>query len=81
MVEATEAAQATDSGPRFEKYFDENYGRAYYFDKSTGESIWVLPEGTNEETDVLDCCQKVEEENREEDKQSEKEQVDQSKTD
>ena len=69
MVEAS-------SGPRFEKYFDENYGRAYFFDKVTGESIWVLPEGTNEETDVLDCCAKVEEEKEEEDKQSEKGEVD-----
>ena len=44
-----------EESPRFEKYFDENYKRSYYFDKRTGESIWQLPEGTDEAKDVKDC--------------------------
>ena len=44
-----------DSIIRFEKYFDENYGRAYFFDKKTGDSIWELPKGADEEKEVLDC--------------------------
>jgi hypothetical protein len=39
----------TDSSIRFEKYFDENYGRAYFFDKKTGASIWELPKDVDEE--------------------------------
>ena len=45
----------TDSSIRFEKYFDENYGRAYFFDKKTGNSIWELPKDVDEEKQVLDC--------------------------
>ena len=41
------------------KYFDVNYDRNYFFDNETNESIWVLPEGTDEDKDVLDCTEKV----------------------
>ena len=41
------------------KYFDVNYDRNYFFDNETNESIWVLPEGINEDKDILDCTEKV----------------------
>ena len=28
-----------------EKYFDETYQRAYYYNPATTESLWELPEG------------------------------------
>lgn len=55
--ETTKAAEPA-APPRFMKYYDATYQRAYYFDAETQESIWVLPEGTNEDTDVLDCIEK-----------------------
>ena len=39
---------------RFEKHFDETYGCAYYYDHETGESVWELPEGIDENKDVKD---------------------------
>ena len=43
-----------ESGARFEKYFDETYKTPYFFDKTTGESLWELPEGVDEATEVID---------------------------
>ena len=56
--EETTKAAVPAAPPRFMKYYDATYQRAYYFDTETQESIWVLPEGTNEDTDVLDCIEK-----------------------
>ena len=67
MVEKSnkELEQNDEVNPRYMKYFDANYQRAYYFDKKTEQSIWVLPEGTDETKEVLDCVV-VEEEVKEE---------------
>lgn len=45
--------------PRFEKHFDDTQGCPYYFDRETGESIWELPDSTDESKDVIDLLPKV----------------------
>lgn len=47
---------AEQEAPRYEKYFDQNYERPYFFDRVTGESIWQLPESVDLAKDVVDHC-------------------------
>ena len=59
MVEQSLSESMVAKQTRFDKYFDDNEKCAYFYDRQTGESIWELPEGVDQEKDVTDHTKEV----------------------